>query len=198
MRGPRGVQGRVPAASRAAAFAVAALVVLLGGVAAPGPGAKAQGERPGGAAGEARPVAPAEFLRFALSSAAMQARAASLAASRDTRPEVKGFAQEMARFREAQTERLRAFAQARGIAVPEGAAEFGHRVVLQNLEPLDYLALSRRYAEVQVQALEQEVRGYEAAAASPDDALKELAGAMLPQLRQWLDGARKAYDAVRP
>jgi putative membrane protein len=191
---------RAPAASRrAGARAAAALALLLGGAVASVPGAMAQGEGPGGGATEAaRPVAPTEFLGFALSSAAMQGRAASLAASRDTRPEVKGFAQEMVRFREAQAERLRAFAQAHGIAVPEGAAEFGHRVVLQNLEPLDYLALSRRFAEVQVQALEQEVRGYEAAAASPDDALKGLAEAMLPQLRQWLDGARKAYDAVRP
>jgi predicted outer membrane protein len=188
---------RVPTAPRVSAAALAALA-LLGATAAPGPGAMAQGERPGVATREARPVVPAEFLGFALSSAAMQARAAGLAATRDTRPEVKGLAQEMVRFREAQTERLRAFAQARGIAVPEGAAEFGHRVVLQNLEPLDYLALSRRYAEVQVQALEQEIRGYEAAAAAPDDALKGLAEAMLPQLRQWLDGARKVLDAVKP
>jgi predicted outer membrane protein len=185
---------------RGAARLAAALVLVLGASAAPGPGAVAQGQgREAGASdAAARPVVPAEFLTFALSSAAMQGRAASLAASRDTRPEVKRFAEEMVRFREAQTERLRAYAQARGIALPEGVGEFGHRVVLQNLEPLDYLALSRRYAEVQVQALEQEIRGYEAAAASQDEALKELAGAMLPQLRQWLDGARKAWDAVKP
>lgn len=55
-----------------------------------------------------------------------------------------------------------------------------HRVVLENLEPLDDLALSRRYAEVQVQALEQEIRGYVVAGHGTDEGMKRLAAEMLP------------------
>jgi nitrate/TMAO reductase-like tetraheme cytochrome c subunit len=109
------------------------------------------------------------------------------AASKDTRPEVKEFAREMARFRGQQVERLRAVAQERSLRLPGPEDELEHRVVLQNLEPLDYLALSRRYAEVQVQALEQEIRGYEAAARGADDATKQLSAEMLPQLRPRLE-----------
>jgi putative membrane protein len=174
----------------------AGIIALLSAAAAPGPAALAQGGPPAPGS-EARPVEPGRFLSFVLSSATLQERAASLAASRDTRPEVKAFAAEMARFRGPQIERLRAFARERGIDVLEGTAEFEHRVVLRNLEPLDYLALSRRYAEVQAQALEQEVRGYEAAAAGRDAALKALAEEMLPHLRPRLEEARNVIDAVR-
>src|SRR3954465_13032172 len=57
--------------------------------------------------GEARPVDPGRFLAFAYSSAVLQERASTLAASKDTRPEVKAFAREMARFRGEQLGRLR-------------------------------------------------------------------------------------------
>jgi hypothetical protein len=46
--------------------------------------------------------------------------------------------------------------------------------------------LSRRYAEIQVQSLEQGHRGYTAAAQSPDNGLKTLAAEMLPKVQQWL------------
>jgi putative membrane protein len=111
----------------------------------------------------ARPVDPGRFLGFAYSSAMLQERVSTLATSKDTRPEVKEFARDMAQFRRQQLGNLRAVAQERGLKLP-GAEEFEHRVVLENLEPLDHLELSRRYAEVEVQALEQEIRGYEAAA----------------------------------
>src|SRR4051812_3486496 len=52
------------------------------------------------ATADARPVDPGRFLAFAYSSAVLQERASALAASRDTRPEVKEFAGAMARFRE--------------------------------------------------------------------------------------------------
>src|SRR5919107_1628665 len=105
-------------------------------------------------AGDARPMDPGRFLAFAYSSAVLQERASALAASRDTRPEVKEFAGEMARFRGQQLVRLRAVAQERSLTLP-AVEEFEHRVVLENLEPLDYLELSRRYTEVQGQALAQ-------------------------------------------
>ena len=140
---------------------------------------------------------PGRFLAFAYSSAMLQERASTLAASKDTRPEVKDFAREMARFRAEQLGRLRRIAEERGLQLPK-EEEFEHKVVLENLEPLDYLALSRRYAEIQVQALEQEIRGYEAAAQGPDEGMKRLAAETLGQLRTRQDAARRMEAAVKP
>ncbi|CAH2601807.1 conserved exported protein of unknown function [Rhodovastum atsumiense] len=144
-----------------------------------------------------RPLDPGRFLVFACSSAHFQQRAATLAATRDVRPEVKQFAQGMADFRRPQLEQLRALAQQRGVRIGS-EEEFEHKVVLENLEPLDYLALTRRYTEVQIQALEQEIRGYEEAAKGPDEGLKTLAAGTLPQLHPRLDAARRLQEAVKP
>ena len=122
----------------------------------------------------AKPLDPTAFLRLAHSSAVLQARAAQLAASRETRPEARAFAQKMVEFRREQIARLEAAARDHQLAVPS-VQEFEHQVILENLEPLDFLALSRRYAEIQVQALEQEVRGFASAESSPDEWLKNLA-----------------------
>lgn len=168
----------------------AALLVVSGFSASPA--TRAQQPPP-----EARAVDSGRFLVFAHSSAMLQERASRLAASRETRPEAKEFAGEMARFRGQQLGRLRAVAQERGLRLPTEEV-FEHRVVLENLEPLDFLALSRRYAEIQVQALEQEIRGYEAAAQGADEDMKRLAAEMLPQLRQRFEAARRMQDAVKP
>lgn len=183
-----------PAARRARALLGGAAVVALLGLGSPVPSA-GQGQAP---AAEARPVDPGRFLGFAHSSAVLQERASGRAGAEDPRPEVKEFAREMARFRGQQVERLRAVAQERSLRLPGPEEELEHRVVLQNLEPLDYLALSRRYAEVQVQALEQEIRGYEAASRGADDATKQLSAEMLPQLRPRLEAAHRMHDAVKP
>jgi predicted outer membrane protein len=143
------------------------------------------------------PLDPVRFLAFAHSSTVMQARASELAAGRDTRPEVKAFASEMAQFRIEQLVRLRATAQARGIVLSE-VDTFEHRVILENLEPLDYLALSRRYAEIEIQALTQEIQAYEAAAGGADVGLRQLAAQTLPQLGQHLVSAKRMHDAVKP
>jgi predicted outer membrane protein len=148
-------------------------------------------------AADARPVDSGRFVAFAYSSAVLQERASALAVSRDTRPEVKEFAAAMAQFRGQQLARLRAVAQERGLALP-AEEKFEHRVVLENLEPLDYLELSRRYAEVQVQALAQEIRGYEAAEQGADEGMKRLSVEMLSQLRQRLEAARRMHDSVEP
>jgi len=145
----------------------------------------------------AHPLDPGRFLNFAYSSALLQERASALTTSRNTRPEIQEFAGGMARFRGQQLARLRRVAQERRLTLPE-EKEFTHKVVLENLEPLDYLALSRRYAEVQVQALTQELRGYEAAAQGADDGMRQLAAEMLPQIRQRLEAARQMHEAVKP
>jgi putative membrane protein len=148
-------------------------------------------------AAEAEPIDRGEFLVFAHSSAVLQEQASTLAASRDTRPEVKEFAQGMAAFRLEQIARLGDVARAENVTLPEGK-QFGHRVVLENLEPLDFLALSRRYAEIQVQALEQEILGYQAAERSQDEVLTRLATETLPQLQDRLEAARAMMQAVEP
>jgi putative membrane protein len=145
----------------------------------------------------AAPLDAASFVRLAHSSAVLQARAAQLVASREARPEARQFAQTMVAFRKEQMPRLEAFAREHQLPVPT-AQIFEHQVVLENLEPLDFLALSRRYAEIQVQALEQEVRGYASADGSPDARLKTLAAETRPRLEQLLTEARQMRQVVGP
>ena len=140
---------------------------------------------------------PQRFVDLAFSSASLQAKAAAMAANRDTRPEVKTFAQAMQAFRDGHMRRLQAFAQERSLKLP-AVEQFDHKVLLENLEPLDLLALTRRYAELQIQALEQEIRLYQAAAQGQDNALKGFAQEMMPQLQEQLEAARKVWDAVKP
>lgn len=144
-----------------------------------------------------KPLDAATFLRLAHSSAVLQARAAQIVASRETRPEARAFAQKMVEFRREQLPKLEAAARDHQLAVPS-AQEFEHQVVLENLEPLDFLALSRRYAEIQVQALEQEVRGFASAESSPDEWLKNLSRETRPRLEALLDEARRMQKAVGP
>ena len=84
--------------------------------------------------------------------------------SRDTRPEARSFAQAMLEFRRALGSKLEGLARERNLKLPT-VLEFEHQTVLENLEPLDALELSRRYAEVEMQALEQELQIYGAAPA---------------------------------
>ena len=110
---------------------------------------------------------------------------------------MRRFAQTAVEFRTEHLRRLEALARDYGLTLP-AVMEFEHQVILENLEPLDFLALSRRYAEVQVQALEQELQIYRAAMQAPDEALSSFARQTLPQLEQQLEGARKALAAVQP
>ena len=87
---------------RAAPLQAAAMLASLLGLGSV-PLAMAQGQAPP-EAGTA--VSTGRFLAFAHSSATLQERASALAASRGTRPEVKAFAEEMARFRGEQIRRL--------------------------------------------------------------------------------------------
>ena len=139
----------------------------------------------------------ASFLRLAHSSAVLQSSAAQLVASREARPEARAFAQLMVEFRREQIPKLEAAARDHQLAVPS-VQEFEHQVILENLQPLDFLALSRRYAEIQVQALEQELRGFTSAESSPNDWLKNLANETRPRLQHLLDEARQMQKAVGP
>ncbi|SCY94011.1 DUF4142 domain-containing protein [Microvirga guangxiensis] len=146
---------------------------------------------------QSRPIEPEEFLRLAYSSASLQGQAAKLAASRETRPEVKAYATAASDFRAGLLQRIEAFAKDRSMPLPS-VKEFEHQVIIENLEPLDYLALSRRYAEIQVQAIEQELKIYQAASQSPRQEIKSFAEQILPELQRQQEGAQKMYEAVRP
>lgn len=161
------------------------------------PLAFAQGQGAPAASAQTRTIEPQEFLRLAYSSASLQGQIAQLAASRDTRPEVKSFATAATEFRTELLKRIEAFAGAQKIPLPN-VKEFQHQVIMENLEPLDYLALSRRYAEVQMQALDQEVTIYQAAGRSSDQGAKSFAEQVLPDLQQQQVEARKMFDAVKP
>ncbi|WP_405029716.1 DUF4142 domain-containing protein [Methylobacterium sp. BE186] len=139
----------------------------------------------------------ATFVRLAHSSATVQARAAELAATRDTRAEAKAFVQRMVEFRREQIPRLEAAAREHKVPLPK-QPELEHRVIVENLEPLDHLELTRRYAEFQVQALEQEIQIYGGAANAADEWMRVLAGETAPKLRTLLDQARSMRQASGP
>ena len=99
--------------------------------------------QPGAPAPVPRPPDAETFVGVAHSSAVVQARAAELVASRETRPEVHSFAQKMVEFRRGQIARLEDTARQKNVPVPT-QLQFEHRLILENLEPLDSLELSRR------------------------------------------------------
>ncbi|MBJ6127430.1 DUF4142 domain-containing protein [Microvirga splendida] len=175
-------------------IATFALGALLTGIATSSL-AQVQGDR--GSPTETRPIGPEEFLRLAYSSATLQGQAGKLAASRETRPEVKSYAAAATEFRQGLLQRIETFAKERGMLLPP-VKEFEHQVIIENLEPLDYLALSRRYAEIQVQALEQELTIYRAASQSPHQEIRSFADQVLPELQRQREGAQRMYEAVAP
>ena len=61
----------------------------------------------------------------------------------------------MVEFRREQIATLLSAARERTLAVSPVPA-FEHKVILENLQPLESLELSRRYSEVQIQALEDD------------------------------------------
>lgn len=141
--------------------------------------------------------AVAVAVRYLASSAILQNKMSSLAASRDTRPEVKAFAAQEARAASDHLEQLRMFARARSLQLPE-EMDAEHKLIWDNIEPLDVLALTRRYAEVEQQALERDVQMYEEGAKSPDADVQALAAKLLPGLRARFEQARRVHDAVKP
>ncbi|KFG69064.1 DUF4142 domain-containing protein [Microvirga sp. BSC39] len=175
------------------------IMALVLGATVPGltQNVRAQGQGGSGEAGQTRQIAPEEFLRLAYSSATLQGQAAQLAAGRETRPEVKSYAATAAEFRLGHLQRIEAFAKERNLPLPS-VKEFEHQVIIENLEPLDYLALSRRYAEIQLQALGQEIGIYQAASRSSSAEIKGFAEQVLPELQRQQEGAQKMYEAVKP
>jgi putative membrane protein len=143
-----------------------------------------------------QPLDAETFVRLAHSSAVIQARAAELAATREAQPEVKAFAQRMVEFRQDQIPRLEAAARDNKVSVPS-LPTVEHRLIFENLEPLDYLALTRRYAEFQLQALQQEMQIYEGALGA-EPWVKSFAVGLSPALARLLEEARAMREKVGP
>jgi putative membrane protein len=138
------------------------------------------------------------FLRLAASLAAFEIEAGSHALQAATRPEVAALARETVEFQGNLMQRLRTVAQQRNLNMPEEML-LEHRAALDGLVPLDGEELNRRYAETQIQALQQAVELYRAAAGQDDDpALKGLAAELLPGLERQQAMAQELVKAVRP
>jgi hypothetical protein len=138
----------------------------------------------------------ADFIRGAHNSASFQLRAAQIAAAREARAEAKNLAEEAARLRREHLREIEAFAKERRLILGR-ALTFEQKSILANLEPLDFLALSRRYLELQMQALEQEIGAYEEAAMSAEPAMKEFALQWLSRLKTLRDSALRVQDGLR-
>lgn len=161
---------------------LALLFVWLGAAAAQTPGASPTS------------TAASDFIAAASNSAMLQKQAAAIAAAGDVRPEVKTFAKDMVKFRDSHLQRLATIAAGQSLALPP--LTFEQQVLIDNLKPLDFLALTRRYMELQVQALDQEVRAYETAR-SHIAPVEPLATEYLPLLMAKLAKAREILQAVQ-
>lgn len=152
------------------------------------------------AAGVAKPHADdaaGRFIEAAYASALFQAQISRIAAAKDTRPGIKALAERVRDFRTAQLPELARLAETAGIQVRD-TLDLELRSIVDNIEPLDYLALSRRYAEVETQALGREIASYEEAGRSQTPAIREYVATTLDRLRD-LDGAARAeLAAVAP
>jgi putative membrane protein len=141
-------------------------------------------------------VDTSRFLNLAHSSSVMQARASELVATHDVRPEARSLAQGVLEFRRGLNARLAGLARERNVTLPT-VLEFEHQTILENLQPLDGLELSRRYAEVEIQALEQELQIYRAAPTG-DAPIQGLANETVPKLQELLDQAQRARQTLGP
>lgn len=141
--------------------------------------------------------APGRFIEAAYSSALFQARISRIAAAKDTRPGIKALAERVRDFRSAQLPELARLAETAGIQVRD-TLDLELRSIVENMEPLDYLALSRRYAEVETQALGREIAAYEGAARSEVRPIRDYVAATLDRLRDLDEAARAELAAVAP
>jgi predicted outer membrane protein len=148
--------------------------------------------------GNLQALEPASFLAVAASLAMFEIEAGNQVLRSATRPELVELAHDTIRLQDEVMQRLRRAAQERGHSLPD-AMSLEHRAVLEGLASLDGAELERRYAETQVQALDQALELYRSAAGQEGDAgLKSLAGEVLPRLERQDQAAQRAVQLVRP
>ena len=137
------------------------------------------------------------FVEAAYATAVFQARISAIASSKDTRPGIKALAERVRDFRAAQVPELARLAKASGIEVHD-TLDLELRSIVENIEPLDYLALSRRYVETQTQALDKEIAAYEDAVRSGPPLVRDYAKSALETLRDLGKASREERAAVGP
>ncbi|MER2269721.1 DUF4142 domain-containing protein [Methylobacterium oxalidis] len=137
------------------------------------------------------------FIEAAYASAVFQARISEIAAAKDPRPNIKALAERVRDFRAAQLPELARLAKISGIELHD-TLDLELRSIVENIEPLDYLALSRRYAEVETQALEKEIAAYEDAVRSGPQPVRDYASATAEKLRELGKTAKEELAAVGP
>lgn len=141
--------------------------------------------------------AEARFVEMAYASALFQERISSLAAAKDTQPGIKALAERIHNFRAAQLPELVRLAGTFGVQLHD-TLDLELRSIIENIEPLDSLALSRRYAEIETQALDKEIAAYEAAVRAGPQPVRDYAAATLEILRHLGKAARSELAAVGP
>ncbi len=141
--------------------------------------------------------ATGRFIEAAYSSALFQAQISRIAAAKEPRPGIKSLAERVRDFRTAQLPELARLAGDAGVEV-RNTLDRELRSIVENIEPLDYLALSRRYAEVETQALSLEIAAYEDATRSEAQAVREYVAATLGTLRDLRKVSQAELAAVAP
>ncbi len=115
-----------------------------------------------------------------------------------TRPETMALARDTVQLHAGLLVQLRQIAQQQNLLIPEAMA-LEHRAVLDGLTPLAGEELDRRYVESQVQAFEQAVQLYRAAAGQNADlTLKSFAAELLPRLEQQQATVQRSLDTISP
>jgi putative membrane protein len=178
---------------------------LLIAAAAAGAVAMATGSGPADRPADAAADASAEqaerletFVAHAASLAMLGIGASERAADQASRPEVRGFAERAVQTQRDILQRVQALGRELDVGAPS-AMLLEHRAVFEGLAPLTGEEFNRRYAETQVQALDQAVGLYGAAAErAQHPALAALAAEILPALDRHLAEARDLLEAVRP
>ncbi|MHB2210738.1 DUF4142 domain-containing protein [Methylobacterium sp. CM6257] len=152
------------------------------------------------AVGVSRPHADevaSRFIEAAYASALFQAQISRITAAKDPRPGIKALAERVRDFRASQVPELARLAGTTGVTVRD-TLDLELRSIVENIEPLDYLALSRRYAEVETQALGREIAVYENAARSEAQQIRDYAAATLSTIRELNKAAQTELAAIAP
>jgi hypothetical protein len=141
--------------------------------------------------------AASRFIEAAYASALFQAQISRITAAKDPRPGIKALAERIRDFRASQVPELARLAETTGVGV-RNTLDLELRSIVENIEPLDYLALSRRYAEVETQALGREIAAYENASRSDAQPIRDYIAATMGRLRDLDMAARAELAAVAP
>jgi putative membrane protein len=147
--------------------------------------------------GGAEDAGVAAFIESGYSPAQFQSRISRVVAQKEVRPEAKALASAVLAYRERQIPAIAELAKTVGIGV-RNTLDRESLAIAENLTPLDGLELSRRYLEVEIQALEKEAELYQEVARSGSESVRAFAQREVSTVKQMADTARSAYNAAKP